>query len=299
MKISGYTYVRGGIDMDYPFLESIRSVLPICDEMIVAVGEVNDGTREAVESIGSDKIKIIDTVWDMSMREGGKVIAQQANIAMKACTGDWLFHIQADEVMHERDLPQILEAVRKAEADARIEGLLFPWLHFWGGYRHVRTSRKAYRHEIRLFRNHLNVFAYRDAQGVRVYPSEQAYLSGHAGRKLRVKLCPTPVYHYGYVRPPEGMKKKADFFHRFWHDDAWLEKNLEATAHFKYEAVDQVEEFIGSHPSVMRERVEGQFWTFHPEQHKTASSLRVRLLNRLEKMSGRRFGEYKNYQLLD
>lgn len=82
MRIAGFSFVRNGFDYGVPFIESIQSVLPICDEFVIAVGDAKDGTREAILAMGSDKIKIIDTTWDMSLREGGKVFAQQTTIAL-------------------------------------------------------------------------------------------------------------------------------------------------------------------------------------------------------------------------
>jgi hypothetical protein len=62
--ISGFTYIRNGFTFGYPFLESMQSLLPLVDELVVAVGNSTDGTREAVAALHPTKIKIIDTVWD-------------------------------------------------------------------------------------------------------------------------------------------------------------------------------------------------------------------------------------------
>ena len=84
MKVSGFTFVRNAIKYDYPVVEAIRSLLPICDEFIVAVGNSEDDTRNLVLSIGDPKIRIVDTIWDDSMREGGKVLAIETNKAFDA-----------------------------------------------------------------------------------------------------------------------------------------------------------------------------------------------------------------------
>jgi len=116
MKISGFSYVRNGFEYGYPFIEAIQSVLPVCDEFVIAVGDSTDGTREAIAKLDPQKIKIIDTKWDMQLREGGKVFAQQANIALDNITGDWAFHIQADEVIHENDLQKIIAAIKENDS---------------------------------------------------------------------------------------------------------------------------------------------------------------------------------------
>ena len=103
MFVSGFTIVRNAILFDYPITESILSLLPLVDELVVAVGQSRDATRQVVASIGSPKLRIVDTVWDESARLGGTVLAQQTNLALDECKGDWCFYLQADEVIHERD----------------------------------------------------------------------------------------------------------------------------------------------------------------------------------------------------
>ena len=65
MTISGFTMVRNADKYYFPIKEAIESVLPIVDEFVVALGNNDEGdkTRELIESIGSDKVKIIDRIW--------------------------------------------------------------------------------------------------------------------------------------------------------------------------------------------------------------------------------------------
>jgi glycosyltransferase involved in cell wall biosynthesis len=150
MKLAGFTYVRNGFDYGVPFLESIQSVLPICSEFIVAVGDSTDGTREAIVNLNNPKIKIIDTVWDMQLKEGGKVFAQQANIALDHVQADWCLHIQSDEVFHEKELNNIVAQIDANDTDKKVEGFIFPFVHFWGGYDHIRNTRRVHNFEIRI-----------------------------------------------------------------------------------------------------------------------------------------------------
>ncbi|HNJ28712.1 MAG TPA: glycosyltransferase family 2 protein, partial [Ferruginibacter sp.] len=103
MKVSGFTFVRNAVKYGYPVVESISSLLPIVDEMVVCLGDSEDETNALIGSIGSEKIRTIHSVWDSSLREGGKVLAVETNKAMDATAADsdWLFYIQADEVLHE------------------------------------------------------------------------------------------------------------------------------------------------------------------------------------------------------
>src|SRR6187399_221249 len=102
MKVVGFSFIKNAVKMQYPIVEAIQSILPICDEVIVAVGRSEDTTRELVASLG-DKVKIIDTVWDTSLREGGRVLAAETDKAFQAIAkdADWCVYIQGDEVMHE------------------------------------------------------------------------------------------------------------------------------------------------------------------------------------------------------
>src|SRR5215207_8727233 len=110
MTLSGFTFCRNMVRYDYPVVESIRSILPIVDEFVVNVGRCEDGTLELIRSIDSPKIRIVESVWDETLRKDGIIYSQQTNIALSHCAGDWAFYLQADEVIHEQDLPGILEA---------------------------------------------------------------------------------------------------------------------------------------------------------------------------------------------
>ena len=103
MKVSGFTFARNAVKFDYPVAEAIRSVLPLCDEFVVAAGNSDDNTRELIASIDPAKIRIIDTVWDDNLRDGGKVLAAETDKALDAVSDDcdWAFYIQADEVVPE------------------------------------------------------------------------------------------------------------------------------------------------------------------------------------------------------
>ena len=105
MKVVGFSFIRNAIKFDYPIVEAIKSILPICDEFIIAVGKSEDNTKELILSINSEKIKIIDTIWDENLRQGGRVLADETDKAFNQISGaDWAFYIQGDEVIHEKYL---------------------------------------------------------------------------------------------------------------------------------------------------------------------------------------------------
>jgi glycosyltransferase involved in cell wall biosynthesis len=296
MRITAYTYVRNGLKMGYPFLESIRSILSLVDEYVVVLGDSDDGSREAISTLGSDKIKIVDTQWDMTLKKKGKLFALQSNIGLDQMKGDWVIHLQADEVIHEQDLNKLKKAIVKYNDDSKVEGLLFPFLNFRGDYQHIHTGRKAHRFEIRAFKRAPMIRSFKDSQGFRKYTSFTAYEMGEKGKKLRVARIDVPIYHYNYVRPPGLMKEKAKVFLSQYKDDAALEQIFGNMDEFDYNDVDKLDVFTGTHPAVMQEAIRKQDWVFvyDPSRHNT--SLRHRVLNKIEEWTGYRIGEYKNYK---
>ena len=58
MKIAGFTFIRNAIKNDYSIVEAITSILPICDEFVVAVGQSEDHTLGLIQGIKSDKISL-------------------------------------------------------------------------------------------------------------------------------------------------------------------------------------------------------------------------------------------------
>jgi glycosyltransferase involved in cell wall biosynthesis len=297
--ISGITIIRNGIKYDYPFIESIKSLLPICDEVIVVAGNSDDGTNEAIAALNEPKIKLIHTVWDETLRSGGKILAQQTNIGIQAAKGDWLIYLQGDEVLNEAAKLEIKKGIEVANQHKKIDGLLFPYYHFYGGYNYIKTARSAYRYEIRVFKNKRHILSYRDAQGFRKYESFEKYVNEkNIGEKLNVIKIDTPVFHYGYVKPPEIMQLKSANFNKLWHSDETVKAMVGTNIAFDYSNYDGLEIFTKSHPNIMHHRVSNQNWHFEYEPHKAKIKFKHKVLQLIEKWTGRRFFEYKNYNLV-
>lgn len=296
MTVSGITIIRNGIKFDYPFIESINSILPVCDEFIVVAGKSDDGTREKIAQLGSPKIKIIDTIWDESLREGGKILAQQTNIGLDHASGDWCFYLQADEVAHEKDHQLIVDEMKKNLNNPRVDGLLFSYYHFWG-YRHVCVTRRTYRREIRIVRNDRRIRSYKDAQGFRKFSTPASSGSEPKGAKLNVRFIDAHIYAYSRVRTPEMELHKVREFERLWHTDEFVNKKYADKRVFDYQQVDMVMPFDASgHPHVMRQRAENSAWQF--EFNGPRFSLKNRLLYEFEKRTGWRIGENRNYRII-
>lgn len=291
MKVAGFTFIRNAIKNDYAIVEAITSILPICDEFVVALGDCEDDTRKLIENIASPKIKIIDTVWDMSVREGGRTFALETDKAFNAISedADWAFYIQGDECVHEKYLPLIKKEMEDNLDKPNIEGLLFKYLHFYGSYDYYGQSRRWYRREIRVIKRNLNVHSYRDAQGFRI-----------DNRKIKVKLIDAYIYHYGWVKPPKGLVNKVNNFNTFYHDDNWLNENQLSTEEFDYGNADKLLKFEGSYPQVYLKRIQAMNWKFNFDPTKANKKLTIRrkFLAWVEEQFGLRLFEYKNYKRL-
>lgn len=287
--VSGFTFIRNALKLDYPIKEAILSILPICDEIIVAVGNCDDDTRAYILNLGSEKIKIIDTIWDDSLRKGGIVLALETDKAMAAINpkANWCIYVQGDECYHEDDFNAIKVAMQKFKDDKEVEGLLFKYNHFYGSYDYLADSRSWYRHEIRLVKNNIGVKSWKDAQGFRIN-----------GRKLNVKAVDASIYHYGWVRPPQFMMAKNLEASKYWHSDDYILQKFDAEKDFDYSVIDSVKRFSGVHPQVMLERIKRINWQFERDPELRLFGFKKRILHWIENATGWRVGENKNYKVI-
>lgn len=283
--ISGFTLVRNAVKLDYPVVPAIRSILDICDEVVVNVGRSEDGTRELVVGIGDPRVRILDTVWDFS--RGGGTLAFETNRAMAACHGTWGVYIQADEVLHETGAATLRERMRESAGDARVEGLLVDYLHFYGDFDTIATDRHWYRREVRVVRLGHDVRSYSDAQGFRV---------GVAARRLRARATGARMFHYGWARPPHSVRDK-----------------LVASQEIFTEAVDRLaarasqetlnwtpllRRFAGVHPQAVAPWVAARRADAAPAvgpRRLRPAHLRLYLSDWVERLTGARLFEYRNY----
>jgi glycosyltransferase involved in cell wall biosynthesis len=287
MKVVGFTFIRNGVQFGYPFLESIRSLLPLCDEVVIAAGRSEDDTLKRIQSLRSSKIRIVETVWNDSLRQNGTILSQQTNLALDHVKGDWALYLQADEVLHEKDYPVIRDAMTFYKNNNTVEGLLFHYKHFYGSYEYIGNSRRWYRREIRVVRPSSNVRSWGDAQGFKI-----------EGRKLHVKPIDATVYHYGWVKPPKIQQLKQKYFNKLWHSDNWVHRHVGEMVEYDYSQGGKLKLFQESHPAVMSERVHNQNWHFHYEPGKVRQPLKEIILDFIEARCGWRIGEYKNYKLI-
>jgi hypothetical protein len=289
MKVAGFTIIKNAIKYDYPVVEAINSVLPLCDVFYVGVGKSEDNTRQLIQAIPSEKVIIVDTVWDDSLREGGLVLSNETNKVFDSIPDNytWCFYIQSDECVHENDYQSIKSAMQKHKNDTRVDGLLFEYKHFYGQYNYIGVGRRWYKNEIRIVRNDKCIRSYKDAQGFR-----------KNGEKLKVKSTGAYIYHYGWVKAPKAQQAKQEDFNKLWHDDDWVKKHVAHAEEYDYSNIDLLAEYKGSHPKVFEKRIREAGWQFEYDNSKVNRNFKYRLLYWIERLTGWRLGEYKNYKLI-
>lgn len=303
MKISGFTIVRHGSRFDYPYLESLRSLLPLVDELVVNVGIGEDETlatlRNFSEAEGAGKVVLFESHWpldDPEKRRGGQILADQTNLALGRCSHDWCLYLQADEILHEDDLPKIRRAMENFAADSKIQGLLFRYVHFYGSFDVIRNSRGAYRREVRAIKKSSGAKSVGDAQSFR--------LTG--GEKPAVALIDAAIYHYGWVRPPEVMKEKTAFMDSLYHGGNATQnpdgKGAIPTTgdNYRYKRIWGLFPFRGTHPRVMRARIAQKNWTWNLAQSPfewTWGDGKKIALDLFERATGIRLFEYRSYRI--
>lgn len=312
MKISGFTMARNANKLYFPWKQAIESILPLVDEFVVAMGnnDEDDISRELIEGIGDPKIKIIDTVWDIEKYPNGMENAHQTDIAREHCSGDWLFYLQADEVIHEKYLPTIKENCQKYLNDERVEGFLFKYKHFWGDFDHYHNSHCWYRNEIRIVRNHPDIHSWESAQSFRRIPEFDGinYRQQKGTYKLNVIHLDAYVYHYGWVRPPITMRNKMKALDTIHKGKAKADKKHKEV-NFDYGPLNRLVEFKDSHPAVMKDWIAKFDWAdelqYHGKPHKYRKEikherLKYRFISFVENviLMGKMHWGFKNYNLL-
>ncbi|HEY2082257.1 MAG TPA: glycosyltransferase, partial [Verrucomicrobiae bacterium] len=238
MKISGFTFIRNGLVLGYPFVPAIRSILPLCDEVIVNVPRSTDGTLAAVREIGDPKIRVIESEWDESQRTAGLAMSHHTNLALRECAGDWCVYIQGDEVLHEDSLPLMRAAMEREQNHPAVQGLLVDYTHFYGSYWTYAYSFGWYQREVRVIRRDPKIQSRGDAQGFRTVDNE----------KLWVKRSGGQYFHYGHALSPEQARIKRENFLKLSRDDNTVAQEIKNRPQQFYDEDQKVKPFTGTHP---------------------------------------------------
>ena len=285
MKISAFTFIKNGQILGYPFLQSIKSILPIVDEFVINVGRSEDSTLELIRSISSPKIRIIESVWNGSMQDRGYVYGQQKMIAQFNCTGDWAFYIEGDEVYHENDLDQIRKSMETHLTDSNVEALIFDFMHFYGNANSFLNSPGWYRSEARIIKNSIRSYA---PDGLFWVILE----SNKKGRYPKAKHTGITCYHYGWVRSEDQMNLKSSKVQKYWGGKP---------VKIDYSQMDStiIQEFQGAHPEVMKDWLpkDAGLYKVDSSYKPTRKQIKHRLMIKLEKLFGLELSK-KHYKLV-
>jgi len=314
MRISGFTMVKNADKLYYPIKAVIASILPMVDEFIVALGDndPDDCTLQEIQSLNDAKVKIIHTKWDLKKYPNGTENAHQTDIAREACTGDWLFYLQADEVIHEKYLSVIKAACAENLDDERVEGFLFNYLHFWGDYDHYHLSHGWYPKEIRIIRNHPDIHSWESAQSFRRIPDfdHKNYRQQENTFKLQVKQIDAWIFHYGWVRPPRLMQNKRKSLNKIHNRKATLDDQYASDEEvFDYGPLRYASRFTETHPKVMQDWIARFDWADQLYENGSAPTnrhkfkherLKYQIVTFLEQNfnGGKTLFSFKNYVLL-
>ena len=238
MKVSAFTFIKNGQLLGYPFIQSIKSILPIVDEFIINVGLGEDNTLDEIEKINDPKIRIIQSHWNDNMKDRGFVYGQQKMVAQYNCTGDWAFYIEGDEIYHENDLDRIYMSMKEHLNNSNVEALIFDFYHFYGNGNSYLDSPGWYRAEARIIKNSLRTYA----------PDGLFWLvldSNKNGRYPKARHTGAKCYHYGWVRSEHQMNLKSEKVQKYWGGNA---KKID------YSKMDQsiIREFKGTHPKIIQ-----------------------------------------------
>ena len=290
MHVSGFTFLRNGQKLGYPFVASIHSILPIVDEFIIALGPCDDDTENMLRAISDPKIRILPTQWNERIRPDysvkGFVYGQQKSIALFNCTGDWAFYLEADEVVHENDLPKIRAAMENYLDDPEVEALVFDYLHFYGNANTTVWSPGWYRSEVRIIRNTIPAWS-SEALFFNVVEAHKK------SRYPRAAHTGATIYHYGWVRSEAQMNLKSAAALKYWQN--------RPDAAVDYSQIDPavLRPFAGSHPKAIQvwlPKAEGIFQA-DPNHQLTSREKKHRRMLWLEKTFGLRFNK-KHYRLI-
>ncbi len=287
--------MRHGEKFEYPYLESLASLAPLVDELVVNVGRGFDATLQNVQALPYQHMRIIERDWQIDVPEkkkGGLILSEQTNEALHACTGDWILYLQADEILHERNYTTIRQAIEQAPATT--EAFVFSYVHFYGDYSIVQESRSVYRREVRLIRAGL-AHSVGDAQSFRK----------RDGSKLRAQLIDASIYHYGWVRHQTAMKEKTYFMDQLYHGAPTVEAEKTGQPYtqdnYRYKHIWGLRSFQGTHPLCMHKRIASHDERWAGLKEPIVVSLRdvVKiLLDFFEKLTGIRLFEYRSYKLV-
>ncbi|MDH4130892.1 MAG: glycosyltransferase family 2 protein [Gemmatimonadota bacterium] len=282
MRVAGFSLVSNAVALDFPILESLRSLLPLCDELVVNVGPSSDGTLELVRSLDDPRLRLIEGEWDATL--GGRMLAVETQRALEACRGDWAIYIQADEVLHEDGIDSLSAAMADRRGDPGTEGLVVDFVHFYGSADWVAGGRAWYRREVRVVRPGGSAVSHAEAQGFR----------RRDGARLRARPSGATYHHYGWARPMSVLAAKRVADNALYYGGE--ARRAPVGERLPWEV--GLRRFAGTHPRVMREWIAARRASMSPgfaPSRWTRRRLALLAALGIERLTGWRPFEYRNY----
>lgn len=123
--LSGYLIVKDAIKGDYPVVEAARSLLPICNEVLIADCESDDGTLEMLTHFAATevKVRVISIPWPLlpSYEQWKADVPRPANDhhfwpalinrVRPLLRYQFQIHLDADEVLFPCAFPEIIKCM--------------------------------------------------------------------------------------------------------------------------------------------------------------------------------------------
>jgi len=150
--LSGYSTTYNCVDQNYPFVESITSLLDVCDEVVVVDGGSTDGTWDVLTAMAEEnpKLKIKQVERDWSHPRHSVFDGMQKAAARDLCTGDFCWQQDVDEIIHQNDYQKIRNLLTSTPKSVNL--ICLPVTEFWGSKGKIRIDINPWKW--RLSRNH-------------------------------------------------------------------------------------------------------------------------------------------------
>ncbi len=215
-NISGCVAARNSVKFGYPLRECLESLVPICDEVVLAYDPTtDDGTPELAIRLRDELgIVLFESPWDMNNMKKGLEIGHQSQVAMDACSPstEWRLCVQQDEAFHEEDHSKIQELVRNDLPG--VTGFDFVRPYFFGN---LHTIRRDWSVKItRLTKK--GTHTYDDFDGQNCRPLNP--LMHHADSGIW-------LYHYSRIGDPQLIAKRVRNVDSFFHAEDNLPEESE------------------------------------------------------------------------
>jgi len=198
-SISVVFVVKNAIKQGYCFIDSLRSCLPIADELIISEGFSEDDTlnhlcKFRTGNRRNTKIVLDQDQWPESSYHG-EAITEISTRAMQRATREWIYYLQADEIIHEDTVPHIKAIAKSSEFNSAS----FPFHHFINKWEPA-VDDKYYKEAIRMIRRGRDISLMGDAWN----------FQGEVDPICPAGHSPKPIYHFAWVFPPQNDIKNIE-----------------------------------------------------------------------------------------